>query len=356
MDSPEIFAKVASVLETGASIALVTVIETVGSTPGKVGYKMAVWADGHETFGTVGGGLVEAEIIGQAGRLLSAPSSRTFRFELGETPDDEKGICGGSVEFLIETFDESALPLFRDLVEAADSDEPGVVVSIISTDALPRKMLIRDAAAETEFASEIVAAIEDVNTGKRRAARVSIDAAEAFIEGLSRPPTVILFGAGHVACHIARYASAVHFRVTVFDDRDEYACKERFPTAHDIVVADFGSVFDRIRIDEHAYVVIVTRGHRYDETVLEQVVGTGAKYVGMIGSRRKTQTVLDRLRQKGLSPGMLRRVCSPIGLAIGAVTPEEIALSIVCELVKIRRLGRAAPVDHMAITSDGGHA
>ena len=295
-------------------------------------------------------------MIGQAGRLLPVPSSRTFRFELGETSDDEKGICGGSVEFLIETFDESALPLFRDLVEAADSDEPAVLVSIISPDTLPHKMLVRDAPAGSEFTSEIVTAIKEVNAGRRRAARVSIDAADAFLEGLSRPPTVILFGAGHVACHIARYASAVHFSVTVFDDRDEYACKERFPTADDLIVADLGSVLDRIRIDEHTYVVIVTRGHRYDETVLEQVVGTGAKYVGMIGSRRKTQTILDRLRQKGFSQEKLGSVCSPIGLAIGAVTPEEIALSIVCELVKIRRLGRTARVDHMAITSEGGRA
>lgn len=356
MDSLAVFEKAASVLETGANVALVTVIATVGSTPGKVGYKMLAWAEGPQTFGTVGGGLVEAEMIEQAGRMLSAPSSRTFRFDLGETADDAKGICGGSVELLIETFDAGALPVFRDLAKAVDGDEAAVLVSTISSDGLPRKMLIRESAmAEAEYSSQIAAAVKEVVAGRHHAVRVSADDIDAFIEGLSSPPTVVLFGAGHLAYHIARSASTVHFRVTVYDDRGEYACAERFPDADGIVVADFGSVVDNTRIDDHSYVVIVTRGHKCDEIVLEQVLGTGATYIGMIGSRRKTQTILDKLRQKGFSEDALGRVYSPVGLAIGAVTPEEIALSIVCELVKIRRLGGAPAVGHMALTEPGGH-
>ena len=355
MDNPEIFEKAASVLEAGANVALVTVIATVGSTPGKVGYKMLVWADGQRTFGTVGGGLVEAETIKRAGRMLSRPNSITSRFELGQTPDDEKGICGGSVELLTETFDRGALSLFRDLTKAADCDEPAALVSLISSDTAPRKILIRDAAADPEFPLQTTAAIEEVVSGRRSAVRVSADNVDAFIEGTSRLPTVVLFGAGHLARRIARYAGQAHFRVTVYDDRDEYACREWFPDADNILVADFGSVLDNVRIDDHSYVVIVTRGHKCDEIVLEQILETDAKYVGMIGSKRKTQTIFDRLRQRGFSEDALVSVYSPIGLAIGAVTPEEIALSIVCELVKIRRLGRASAVDHMALARCGGH-
>lgn len=356
MNSPEVFEKAASVLETGANAALVTVIATVGSTPGKVGYKMLVWAEGQQRFGTVGGGLVEAEMIKEAGCMLSAPSSKTFRYDLGETADDAKGICGGSVELLIETFDAGALPVFRDLAKATDGDAAAVLVSIISSDGLPRKMLIREAAvAEAEYSSQIAAAIKNVVAGGHDAVRVSGDDIEAFIERLSSPPTVVLFGAGHVAYHIARSASTVHFRVTVYDDRDEYACRERFPDADRIVVADFGAVLDNIGIDDRSYVVIVTRGHKCDEIVLEQMLGTGAKYIGMIGSRRKTQTVLDKLRQRGFSEDALGRVYSPVGLAIGAVTAEEIALSIVCELVKIRRLGGVRAGDHMTLRQSGGH-
>jgi len=358
MDSSAIFEEAASVLETGANVALVTVTATVGSTPGKAGYKMLVWAKGRQTSGTVGGGLVEAEMIEQAARMLAKPGSRTFRFNLGDTADDEKGICGGSVEFLIEVFDKNALPLFGDLVEAAaDAGESAVLVSMISPDAPPRKTLTRGApASEGEFSSAIVAAINDVAAGSRGAVRVSAGDTEAFVESLSRPPTVVLLGAGHLAYHIARYANGVHFAVTVCDDRHEYAKRERFPDADTLVVDDFEHVLDSVQIDERSYVVIVTRGHKCDQIVLEQVLQTNARYIGMIGSKRKTQTILDKLRQKGFSDDALGRVYSPIGLAIGAVTPEEIALSIVCELVKIRRLGRASAPGHMTLTLPGGCA
>jgi xanthine dehydrogenase accessory factor len=357
MDNSAIFEEAASVLETGANVALVTVTATVGSTPGKVGYKMLVWAKGRQTSGTVGGGLVEAEMIEQAARMLAKPGSRTFRFNLGDTADDEKGICGGSVEFLIEVFDKNALPLFHDLVEPAADDESAVLVSMISPDAPPRKTLTRGAPApEGEFSSAIVAAINDVAAGSRGAVRVSAGDDGAFIESLSQPPTVVLLGAGHLAYHIARYAKVVHFAVTVYDDRHEYANKERFPDADTIVVGDFEHVLDSVRIDERSYVVIVTRGHKHDEIVLRQALRTNARYIGMIGSKRKTQTILDKLRQKGFSDDALSKVYSPIGLAIGAVTPEEIALSIVCELVKIRRLGRAPAAGHMTLTSPGGCA
>ena len=179
--------------------------------------------------------------------------------------------------------------------------------------------------------------------------RVSAADAEAFVESVSQPPSVVLFGAGHVASHVARFAQQVHFRVTVCDDRTEYANRERFPDADEIVVADFGQVLDKVRVDRRSYVVIVTRGHKHDEIVLEQILKTDAKYVGMIGSKRKTRTLLDRLKQGGVSAELLDRVFSPIGLSIGAVTAEEIALSIVGELVKIRRSGRAPEIGHLTL-------
>jgi len=358
MDNLQIFEKAAALLDAGDNVALVTVVSTTGSTPGKVGYKMLVWAEGKRTFGTVGGGLVEGRMIEQAGRMLSKPTSRTFTFSLGDTPDDEKGICGGSVELLIETFDEDSLPLFHDLVAAADSDESTALLSLVSPDALPHKILIRDAAlsaetAETELSSEIVSAIKDVAVAGHGVTRVSAGDANAFIEGISRLPAVILFGAGHLADHVARYAKGVHFRVIVYDDRSEYANRQRFPDADEIIVADFGRALDKVRIDRRCYAVIVTRGHKYDEIVLEQVLKTDARYVGMIGSKRKTQTILDRLRHRGIPADLLDRVFSPIGISIGAVTPEEIALSIVCELVKIRRLGREPQIGHLALCRSG---
>lgn len=355
MDDSKVFERAAQTLDSGRSVALVTVIATWGSTPGKVGYKMLVSAEGGDPTGTVGGGLIEAKVIEEARRMVDKPGCRIFRFDLGETPDDEKGICGGTIELLVEIFDTSALPLFEELSAAIGSNAGGILVSIISPDGFPRKMLLQDVATidettSTSLAPEIVTAIKDLAAAGHGAVKVSAGELDVFVESMAKSPAVILFGAGHLAGYIAQYAKSVNFRVTVCDDRAEYANRERFPGADEILVEDFGHVFEALRIDANSYLVIVTRGHKYDQIVLEQALGTEARYIGMIGSQRKTQTLLDRLHAKGVNKAVLARVYSPIGISIGAVTPQEIALSIVAELVKIRRLGFDAPVDHMTLS------
>jgi xanthine dehydrogenase accessory factor len=162
---------------------------------------------------------------------------------------------------------------------------------------------------------------------------------------------VFIFGAGHLSYYICRYAKSVTFRVTICDDRAEFANQERFPDADSIIVESFETVFDKIDVNKNSYIVIVTRGHASDEIVLERAVKTDAKYVGMIGSKKKTTTILKRLKEKGIPQVSLRRVYSPIGISIGAVTPQEIALSIVCELIKIRRLGDTSTPKHMRISA-----
>jgi xanthine dehydrogenase accessory factor len=359
MNNQDIFRCAAAALENGQQVALITVTATTGSTPGKVGYKMLVFERTPETAGTVGGGLVEAKMVAEARRLLGKPASRMFRFDLGTTPQDENGICGGSVEFLLEVFDRTALPLFQGLAGTADSDTSGVLVSILAPEGPPRKIHLPDvtqpgALAAGEFSPEVLTAIKSVAATGELGIKVSAGARDVFVESLAQAPTVILFGAGHLSYHIARYARSVHFRVIVCDERGEYANRERFPDVDAIVVDDFARVFDKVRIDRNFYVVIVTRGHACDTLVLEHAVRTQARYIGMIGSRRKTDIVLERLTQKGIPREQLNRVYSPIGLAIGALTAEEIALSIVCELVKIRRLGDAPPVGHMTLSRREG--
>jgi xanthine dehydrogenase accessory factor len=354
MDNIGIFRAAASALEAGQAVALVTVIETSGSTPGKVGYKMVVFGPGAGSAGTVGGGLLEAKMIEEARRMLDEPTVRLFRFRVGETPDDEKGICGGSIEFLVESFDRTALPLFQELSARGGVDETGVLVSMLAPDGPPRKTRLSAVGhAASLFGPEIVEAIRAVAASGAAGVRASAGGQDVFIESLAAQQTVVLFGAGHVSSHIARYARHVHFGVVVCDDRPEYANRTRFPDADEIVVEDFGQAFDKIRVDEHSYLVIVTRGHQHDGIVLERAVQTGARYIGMIGSKRKTLTLLQNLRDKGVPQEQLARVYSPIGIAIGAVTAEEIALSIVCELVKVRRLGDEAGIGHMSLSRQG---
>jgi xanthine dehydrogenase accessory factor len=359
MDNIDLFRKGASALEEGRSVALVTVISTTGSTPGKVGYKMLVFGAGEGIAGTVGGGKVEAKMIDEAAKGLGTPGSRLFRFVLGKTPEDEDGICGGSVEFLIETFDKTALPLFRELAFLTDRNDSGVLVSIISPGGLPRKIHLTnpehvEVGVDGGLSSEMAAAAKEVAATGNPGIRVSAGGVEAFVEPLARPPTVVLCGAGHLSYYIARYAKSVHFRVVVYDERDEYANRERFPEADSVIAEDFNGIFDRVRIDEDSYIVIVTRGHKCDQIVLEQAVRTKARYIGMIGSRQKTRLLLQKLRDRGVPNDLLDRVYSPIGLSIGAVTPQEIALSIVCELVKVRRLGDEPGIGHMTICGREG--
>ena len=289
MDHLQIFEKAVSVLAAGANIALVTVVATTGSTPGKTGYKMLVFGAGCDTVGTVGGGLIEAEMIEQAGKMLAEPGSRIFRFDLGDTPDDEKGICGGSVELLVETFDKDALPLFNDLAAVSARDERGVLLSILAPDKLPLKILIEDVEQVAEGAGaglsqEVVSALKEVAAAGQGAVKVSAEGVDAFIESVAQPPTVVIFGAGHLSGHVAQYAKLVGFRVAVYDDRQEYANRQRFADADDIIVGDFGQAAERVRIDARSYVVIVTRGHKFDEVVLAHVLKADARYIGMIGS------------------------------------------------------------------------
>ncbi len=359
MNNQEIFGRAAAALENGQQVALITVTATTGSTPGKVGYKMLVFERGPETAGTVGGGLVEAKMVAEARRMLGKPARRLFRFDLGTTPQDENGICGGSVEFLIESFDRAALPFFQELAGAADSDTTGVLVSILSPEGRPRKIHLPNATKTgampgSELSPEVLAAVKSVAATGELGVKVSAGGMDVFLESLAPAPTVILFGAGHLSYHIARYAKSVHFRVIVCDDRSEYANQGRFPEADEIVVEDFTHVFEKVRIDRHSYAVIVTRGHMCDTEVLERAVRTEARYIGMIGSQCKTATVLEKLVRQGIPRERLDRVYSPIGLSVGALTPEEIALSIVGELVKIRRLGDEPPVGHMTLSRRGG--
>jgi len=281
MDNPGIFQEATAALESGQNVALVTVVSVTGSTPGKVGYKMLVFDGGRRTAGTVGGGRVEARMIEEAGKMLGKPGSRLLHFDLGNTPDDENGICGGSVEFLIETFDKTALPLFAELSAALAGGEAGVLVSIISADGLPRKIRLADAehmeaAAGSELSREITTAIKEVAAARNSGIRVTADGMDVFMEPLAKRPTVILCGAGHLSYHIARYAKPVHFRVVVYDERPEYANQERFPDADEVVAESFEHIFDRIHVDGDSYIVIVTRGHQCDEIVLERALATNA--------------------------------------------------------------------------------
>jgi xanthine dehydrogenase accessory factor len=170
---------------------------------------------------------------------------------------------------------------------------------------------------------------------------------DIFIEPILPPATLYLFGAGHVSLNLCKTVSHVGFDVTVIDDREAYASRERFPEAREVIAEDFDQAMAGLSPNESSYIVIVTRGHRDDMRILRWAVQTPARYIGMIGSKRKTISIFRELTSEGLAPELFERVHAPVGLDLGAVTPEEIAVAITAELIAIRRHAERA-LPHMS--------
>ena len=170
---------------------------------------------------------------------------------------------------------------------------------------------------------------------------------DIFIEPVLPPAPLYIFGAGHVAFNLYKVAQIAGFDITIVDDRESYANRERFPEAREVVAADFEQAMAKLSPSESSYIVITTRGHRDDMRVLRWAVQTQARYIGMIGSKRKTIEIFRQLTKEGISPQLFERVHAPVGLDIGAATPEEIAVAITAELIAVRRqVERAMP--HMS--------
>lgn len=160
---------------------------------------------------------------------------------------------------------------------------------------------------------------------------------EVFIEPVTGAPRLFIFGGGHIGIPLSKMASLADFKVVIVDDRPEYATAARFPEAAEVIVSDFKSSFEKVRVSPGSFIVIVTHGHKGDETVLEGALKTPAKYIGMIGSKSKNEAVYAHLTAKGFTQADLERVHAPIGLRIRAQTPEEIAVSILAEMIQVRR-------------------
>jgi xanthine dehydrogenase accessory factor len=170
---------------------------------------------------------------------------------------------------------------------------------------------------------------------------------DIFIEPILPPAILYLFGAGHVAVNVCKAAAMAGFEPVVVDDRTSYATKERFPAAREIHALDFEEAMQKLEPNENSYIVIVTRGHRDDMRILRWAVQTRARYVGMIGSKRKVIGIFKALQGEGLPAHLFERVHAPIGIDIAAVTPEEIAVAITAELIAVRRHAESA-LPHMS--------
>ena len=343
----------------GGRGALATLIWAQGSAPASRWAKLLVRGDGSRC-GTVGGGALEAAVVEAAPEVAATGRARVLEFDLSPGEAAASGmICGGRCAVLVEPVaperngEEAVLQVFAAAARAEAGGEPVVVVTVMAAEGEARKLGFTqsgraigssgDAEMDRALAEEARAALE------ARAPRYAEEPVAAHFEPVLPYPTLLIFGAGHVAQPLAQMAALAGFRVIVVDDREEFANRERFPTADEVVVAEVAEAFARaqeavlqeavLQVEEESYVVAVTRGHLMDEEVVAQALGTPARYIGMIGSRRKVTAVRERLRGRGFGEADLDRIHAPIGLDIGADTVEEIAVSIVAELIQERRRG-----------------
>jgi xanthine dehydrogenase accessory factor len=340
----DIFEEIEKSLEDEEQIMLATILSTTGSTPAAELSKMVIRDQGVVAIGTVGGGCLEAEVLGSARSLYGTREAKISTFHLNEDNADSGLICGGSLDVLIEPIDRSFLLVLKSLRNSRERGEDGVLVTVLEGERATAKcyVAVGQSEAELPFPAEMKGMIlESARKGIRtqEVARFHVGDIEVIIEPVLGTPNLILFGGGHVSKFVSRFASQVGFRVTIVDDRTAFANKDRFPEAAEIICDGFLSSIDRLRITQNTYVAVITRGHKFDEAVLERVVHSDAKYIGVIGSKRKILAAYKHYLDKGIPRELLDRVHGPIGVDIGAVTAEEIGVSIVAELVRVRRGG-----------------
>jgi xanthine dehydrogenase accessory factor len=321
-------------LETGNRGILATVISRSGSAPRDVGAKMYIDETGR-SFGTVGGGLLELYVQEEAAGKKSDDKASIFHMKMDSRTVAEQGmLCGGNVDVLLEPVRQVHRPLYARLAELERKGGTAVVVTALATDVFT-KTLVEEGLVITGDPIDRGSAADYLGFfGERRP--VIGGEGRFIVEPLFDRTRLYVFGAGHVSQYIARMASMVDFNVVVIDDRKEYANAERFPEAGEVVVGDFVEAFDSLSFTGREFIVIVTRGHSHDADVLRAALSRNARYVGMIGSKRKVQIIFDLMRESGYSDEAISRVYAPIGLSIHAETPQEIAVSIVGQLIQIR--------------------
>ena len=330
-----------SLVERGETFMWATIIASRGSAPRHAGTCMLIERDG-STAGTIGGGPLEAAVLERAVHALVREKSLLMDFDSARLGM----LCGGEGLVLIE-FVEPARPGVQDLYaclsDLLSKGEGGWVVRAVVRDddgeCRVGTCLVR---ADGSAAGDPVAPLDQLRELARRGGeddqvRAAARPAEVFVQQVGARGKAIVFGAGHCGESVVPVLSGLGFFTTIVDDRAGFANAERFPRADRIVVpASFDEVTKYLPVDTDTYLVIVTRGHEHDKSVLRQALKTPARYIGMMGSAKKVAQIFEALRDEGFTPDDLARVHAPIGLPIGAETPEEIAISIAAEMVQCR--------------------
>lgn len=343
---PDIYKHLERMIESRTPSAIACVISRTGSGPREAGAMMLIAEDGFSA-GTVGGGLLEAQVMDLAQTVIPSgkPVCETFNLDADAAADDGM-ICGGTVEVIINRIypsDSTIVALYEKLLNnLKQRNTVHLIISIQEHSGGIRTglgLFSLDGAdpGTLEVSTEEVESLAG-ETGNHLPLLAASGGRRFFVLPINLPEVVFIFGAGHISQVLAPFCRTAGFYPVVLDDREDFANPKMFPDAGEVmVVGSFAGCFDGIDVDEKSFVVVVTRGHSHDREVVSQALRTPAKYIGMIGSRRKRDGIYMTLRKEGFMEDDLKRIYSPIGLNIGAQTPAEIAVSIVAELIAVRQ-------------------
>ena len=340
-------------LEDEQPCVLATVVRTKGSTPQKSGSMLLVRQDGTGV-GTLGGGCVEGDIWFAAKEMLRNQGGPEFKdYYLNEDIAARDGlVCGGTMYFYLEPMwkPESFLDIGKQVVNAYEGGDPVGLATVVNTPEdgpeLGAKLMLQlDGTVTGTLGSQelddralaVARRVADVGSNESFSNDEGI---EVFIEGFTTPPTLAVIGGGHVGKATADLANMLGYRVFIVDDRPEFSNPERFPYAGQTVVTKYDRWNEDLTINVNTFVVVATRGHRFDDMALESALKTRARYIGLMGSRRKNLMIYRRLLDQGVSLDRLKEVHAPIGLDIGGLQPEELAVSIMAEIIMTRRGGK----------------
>jgi xanthine dehydrogenase accessory factor len=355
----ELVPQLLDALAAGRSVVYCRLVETRGSTPQKAGAGMLVFAEGSQA-GTLGGGCVEAEVKRNALATAEHASPQVLAFQLDNDYGWDDGlICGGRMLVLVDPlrpgsnvdyFQEAHRVIGRGAgcLEAIVFDEgkSGLAAPACYLFDENNELLAQRLNSQNGVPATISENLPTLTTRPRPSAQSGI----AYLPVLPRCRLLIV-GGGHIGQAVSNMAADLDFDVWVLDDRDEYVTQDRFPRAKQRLCGPIGQSLRDLQVTPETYAIIVTRGHNHDEEALYHLIDRGARYVGLIGSKRKIKLIFDDLLAEGISSESLSRVYAPLGIDIGSQTVPEIAISILAELISHRNRGEVPGRKELATLS-----
>ncbi len=334
-------------LDRGQDFAVARVVETWGSSPRAVGAAMLVGAD-MEVVGSVSGGCIEGAVVEEALGVLDSGEAKEFSYGIADEKAWSVGLsCGGEVEVLVErhwalTANEESDEVWSALASAVAADRPVMLFTRLNRGSsapllvYPEGEVVGDWG---ELGERAVSAAREAYA-ERRSGVVELGRERVFIQVLARRDKLIVVGAGHIAVHLVPFAQALDFAVTVVDPRQVFVRAVRFPSAPDELVASWPrQALEQRELDDDTYAVLLTHDPKIDDEALAVLLSeeSEVRYIGALGSRKTHARRVERLRGEGFSEEAIGQIKGPVGMDIGAKSPAEIALSIMAEVVAVRR-------------------